>query len=153
MSARDPYAVGVYGWFWATDAAHPFVAARLDALLARRLPHVLLCTTSESGVAALARRYAVERRLGLFLVRGPEGVLAQADALALFTDGEDGDEWGPLATEGRRRGIPVRVAVVPGGCVMHLSGDGPARAEGAPRLSAEGDGEDSRHYPPPPAAR
>ena len=71
------------------------------------------------GVLRQVRRYAQVEEVGLVLVDGAAGVLAQADALAVFTHGQDAE--GPqLVYQAQVRDKPARLIRVPGGEVAHL---------------------------------
>jgi hypothetical protein len=122
MSGKTPlpFVVGVWAWPCAdAPGLYPFIAAQLDRLLSRRLPHLLLCTAPRGGALGHVRRYAHVEGVGLFLVEGAQGVLAHADALAVFWDGGDA-ECVALAAQAHKRGVPARLVRVPGGEVAHL---------------------------------
>jgi hypothetical protein len=118
--SASPFVVGVWGFpFVDAPALYPFIALKLDALLERRRPQVLLCTAADSGVLRQARRYAQVEEVGLVPAEGAAGVLAQADALMVFHDGQDAE--GPrLFYQAQARGKPARLIRVPGGEVAHL---------------------------------
>src|SRR5262245_36082304 len=60
----SPFVVGVWAWPFAdAPGLYPFLASRLDLLLARRLPHLLLCSASAGGALALVKKYAHVERL------------------------------------------------------------------------------------------
>jgi hypothetical protein len=118
--SASPFVVGVWGFPFAdAPGLYPFIALKLDALLERRRPHLLLCTAAGSGALRQVRRYAQVEEVGLVLVDGAAGVLAQADALVVFHVGQDAA--GPqLAYQAQALSKPARLIRVPGGEVAHL---------------------------------